>query len=430
MNDLNPAVQFVKVPVTDFARACRFTADSIYAEQWLFHGPALRAVSRIGPIGEGGIEGSLRVLPLAPLLRAGADPSGLLTDPIILDNFTHLLGGWGLDRLADDGDVIFPLGMGELALFGESPPEGAEVSCRIRILERERHRVKVEAEVVGPDGRTWMRIRDWEDWRFRWPGRYRDGFRQPDRTFLGEALETGREDVAAVWLEPPGDMGRPIWRDVLEHVQLGPDERAEYLAQPGPDFRRAHRLWGRIAAKEAARRLWQGRGEGGPIYPADLIIEKDPLGRPTLRSRAEPERRDLPPISIAHVDGVAVALAASDPEAKVGIDVEPIVERAASFESVAFTPGERAWLGDASGDDRAERSARLWCAKEAAAKATGLGFVDGPSGAEVVGFGESGVLDVALRGGLADSFPGPIRVVTGRRGDFAWAWTLGERGGS
>jgi len=410
---------------------CRFTAGSIYAEQWLFHGPALRAVVGIGPIAAGGIEGTLRVLPLGPLIRDGARTEGILTDPIILDSFTHLLGGWGLDRLADNGDVIFPLGMEHLAIFGPAPAEGSDVSCRIAIRELERHRVRVDADLVGPDGRTWMEIRGWEDWRFRWPGRYRDGFRQPDRTFLGEPLDLAGAGAKAraVWLEPPADMGRPVWRDVLEHVQFGPDERAAYLAMPGPDARRTHRLWGRIAAKEAARRLWLDAG-GPPIYPADLIVARDPLGRPSLRSRAGPDRDDLPAISIAHVDGVAVALAALDPGAAVGIDVEPIVGRSAGFEATAFLAGERAWLVDRSGDDRAEWVARLWCAKEAAAKATGLGFVDGPSGAEVVAAGPDGVLGVRLRAGLAAACPalagGPIRVMTARRGDFAWAWTLGE----
>ena len=413
------------------ADPCRFTPRSIYEEQWLFHGPALRAVVGIGPVSAGGIEGTLRVLPLAPLLRDGEDATGLLTDPIILDNFTHLLGGWGLDRLADDGDVIFPLRMGELAIVGERPPEGSDVSCRVAIRSIERHRVLAEADLVGPDGRTWMTIRDWEDWRFHWPGRFRDGFREPDRTFLGEPLEVvGPGPVAgAVWLEPPADMGRPVWRDVLEHVQMGPDERAAYLALPGPDARRTHRLWGRIAAKEAARRLWEREGRP-PTYPADLVVERDPLGRPSLSSRLEPGRGDLPTISIAHVDGVAVALACLDPSAHVGIDVEPIVGRSEGFEATAFLPGERALLGGRRGPERAEWIARFWCAKEAMAKATGLGFVDGPSGAEVFEAAVDGSLGLRLRGGLAEACPGLtgglIRVVTARRGDFAWAWTLGE----
>ena len=77
---------------------CRFTPESIYGEQWLFHGPALRAIVGIGPIAMDGIEGTLRVLPASPLLREGKGAEGLLTDPIILDNFTHLLGGWANGR--------------------------------------------------------------------------------------------------------------------------------------------------------------------------------------------------------------------------------------------------------------------------------------------------------------------------------------------
>jgi acyl transferase domain-containing protein/phosphopantetheinyl transferase (holo-ACP synthase) len=409
----------------------RFTAHSIYDEQWLFHGPALQAVVGIGPISMSGIEGTLRVLPLGPLLRVGEDPGLVLTDPIILDNFTHLLGAWGLDRLADDGDVIFPLRMEELLIFGDRPPEGSDVACRIAIVECERHRVRVDADLVGLDGRLWMAIRGWEDWRFHWPGRYRDGFRHPDRSLLGEALTLPGLDghAVGVWLEPPSDMGRPVWRDVLEHVQMGADERAEYLALPGPDSRRTHRLWGRIAAKEAARRLWLGRG-GAPIYPADLMVVRDPLGRPSLRFRLEPSREDLPAVSIAHVDGLAVALACFDPLSRVGIDVEPIVERSPGFESTAFLPGERVLLEAWRGDDRAEWVARFWCAKEALAKATGLGFVEGPSGVEVVEIGENGSIGARLRGALAAACPElsdqVVRVVTARRGEFAWAWTLAE----
>ena len=72
--------------------------------------------------------------PWEPLLRPDSPPR-LHTDAIILDNFTHLLGCWGLDELADAGDVVFPLGMEELQLFGDRPPVGTDVACRIAILD-------------------------------------------------------------------------------------------------------------------------------------------------------------------------------------------------------------------------------------------------------------------------------------------------------
>ena len=424
----------------DRPRPCRFTAASIYGDQWLFHGPALQAVASIAAIAPGGIEGDLVVLPRGPLCRDPADAARLWTDPIILDNFTHLLGGWGLDELAEGGDVIFPLRMEALTIRGPQPPDGARVGCRVVVETTERHRVRARADIVRTDGTVWMEIRGWEDWRFHWPGRYRDSFRHPDRALLGEPLElegVPPEVAAAVWLEPPDDMGRPVWRDVLEHVQLGPAERHAYLALPGPDRRRTHRLWGRIAAKEAARRIELARGL--PLsYPADLVVTPDERGRPVLTGGAGTPRADWPQVSVGHVDGVAVALAVADPTARVGIDVEAVVDRSPGFAAVAFTALERGLLESryAQESTASEGLARFWAVKEALAKATGHGFAAGPGGVEIVMVdppdASGGVVcGVELRGELAVGCPEladrTVRVVSARRGDFVWAWTSGEK---
>jgi phosphopantetheinyl transferase (holo-ACP synthase) len=377
-------------------RPSKFTASSVYDEQWLFHGPFFQAIARMGQLSGEGIEGSLRVLPLEPLIKAGQDPV-FHTDLIVIDNFTQLLGAWGLDYLAE-GDVMFPLRMDGLEIHGERPAVGTLVECRIHIGELERHRIRVHAEFIRPDGTVWMRINDWEDWRFHWPGRYRDSFRQPRDHMVGEELPLDGQmtNVKAVWLEPPADMGRPVWRDVLEYTQLGPDERAAYLATAGPDPRRSQRLWGRIAAKEAARRLWQAAGDP-PVYPADLAIVADEHGRPCL----------------TRVDGSSR------------------VDRDPGFLSVAFTPGERTLIDQVPEPSRAEWIARFWCAKEAAAKASGLGLAGGPGSAEVVGFdAESGAVDVRLAAELAAMWSreigaNPVRVHSLRRGRHVWAWTIG-----
>jgi phosphopantetheinyl transferase len=280
-----------------------------------------------------------------------------------------------------------------------------------------------------------MRILDWEDWRFHWPGRYRDVFRQPQAIFVGEELPLddpvqGRHPRAkAVWLAPPADMGRPVWRDVLEQTQLGPSERAEHLVRGGGERRRTHRLWGRIAAKEAARRIWQSEDRPAS-YPADLAVVTSDRGQPRLIRVNEPANRPMPAISIAHAEGVAVALA-GDPAAQAGIDVEMIADRPEGFETSAFTPAERTLLDRWPTSRRAEWIARFWCAKEAAAKATGLGLAGGPAGAEVVRADEAtGVLHVNLGPDLLVACPSrmenPLRVVSARRGEYAWAWALGE----
>ena len=118
------------------------------------------------------------MLPRRALLR---DPGGPLplTDPIVLDAYTHLLGCWGLHRLAE-GDLIFPLRLGALAIFGADPPEGSDVPCRIAIKEVDRHRIRVDAEILRPDGTTF-------DPTPRWQRRHRD--RDPYRRLILARLD-------------------------------------------------------------------------------------------------------------------------------------------------------------------------------------------------------------------------------------------------
>jgi acyl transferase domain-containing protein/phosphopantetheinyl transferase (holo-ACP synthase) len=416
------------------SRPCRFTPESVYGEQWLFHGPAFQAIARVGDISEKGIEGTIRVLPLDTLIKQGHQ-AHFQTDLIVIDTFTQLLGCWGLDHLTE-GDVVFPLSMAELHVHGDRPPLGTLVECRISVEEIQRHRVRVCAEIVRPDGTIWIRIDNWEDWRFHWPGRYRDVFRQPRDYFAGEELPLddsaggAARRAKAVWLEPPADMGRPVWRDVLEQTQLRPPERAKLHASIGSERQRTHRLWGKVAAKEAVRRLWQSGGHA-PIYPADLEIADDETPRPRLIAASAIGDLLRPTISIADCDRVSVALAALDPHARAGIAVAPITDRLEDVLAKTFTDAERSLLDRCQRSSRAEWIARFCCAKEAAGKAAGLPSNGDPAVFQVIGFDEeSGAIRVALVPAIvaspSDQSVNPVRVVSARRSEYAWAWTIAE----
>jgi acyl transferase domain-containing protein len=416
-------------------RPSRFTAESLYGEQWLFHGPVFQALVKVGGLSEAGIDGVLRVLPLDPLARH-AETARFHTDVIVIDSFTHLLGCWGLDYLAGGGDLVFPLRMEELEIFGRRPPEGKELACRIAVREIQRHRIRVVAEIVRADGSVWMRLKDWEDWRFRWPGCYRDVFRQPREQFIGEELPlhdpaTGLAAPAkCVWLEPPSDMGRPVWRDVLEQTQLGPAERVAFRAVAGSERERAHRLWERIAAKEAARRLGQSHGEKSR-YPADLAIVGRPGARLRLTRVEDPEDLSLPAIAVAHGSGVAVALAALDSQARLGIGVEVIVEGAWSDRAAAFSPLERALLDEQPSPSRPEWVARFASARSAAVQAAQTGEASVRYHAEVVKVdAAAGLVHVRVtserRAPAQQEISHCMPIVSARRAEHAWAWTLGE----
>ena len=163
-----------------------------------------------------------------------------------------------------------------------------------------------------------------------------------------------------------------------------------------------------------------------PVYPADLTIEPDAHGRPVLRSEAEPGRTGLPAVSIAHTEGVAVGLACRDPGAGVGVDVERVVPRSPAFEGLAFTDEERALLDRVSSGDRDSWIARLWCAKEAAAKALGTGLGYKPRDLVIRKIDEStGTIAVEVGGEIARQRPDhaghALEVHTRREGDLVWA---------
>jgi phosphopantetheinyl transferase (holo-ACP synthase) len=127
---------------------------------------------------------------------------------------------------------------------------------------------------------------------------------------------------------------------------------------------------------------------------------------------------------------VALALAASDPAARLGIEVSPISDRDQSFMVTAFTSTERSLLDRWQRASRMEWIARLWCAKQAAAKAMSARS-NMTANSEVVALDQdTGVIHVRF---VTDQGTAPLnqvtnhlRVLSARHGGYAWAWTLGE----
>ncbi|HET8946404.1 MAG TPA: 4'-phosphopantetheinyl transferase superfamily protein [Candidatus Polarisedimenticolia bacterium] len=160
--------------------------------------------------------------------------------------------------------------------------------------------------------------------------------------------------------------------------------------------RRREWLMGRIVAKEAVRILM--RRDDGPHPPSrrEIVVRTDERGRPSVPAMV---------LSIAHTEGIAVA-AVSTRAAGIGIDVERLDRRRGDYEPAAFTEGERRRLDAGPADRRAERALRLFCAKEAAAKATGLGLMGSPHNLDLVAC-DAGVTRVELRaaGRLAEAVP-------------------------
>jgi phosphopantetheinyl transferase len=99
------------------------------------------------------------------------------------------------------------------------------------------------------------------------------------------------------------------------------------------------------------------------------------------------------------------------------------------FESVAFTSVERTILSALDASLREEWTSRLWCAKEAVAKALGRGMAGGPRELEIQNLDLStGLVNVELSKELITELPHlagrNIAAHTAREGTFVFASSI------
>jgi 4'-phosphopantetheinyl transferase len=124
-----------------------------------------------------------------------------------------------------------------------------------------------------------------------------------------------------------------------------------------------------IAGRYLLRRLLSG--SIGTV-PSKVVLSPDKYGKLRI------EGHDTPQFSLANADGLVTVAVASGCD-QVGIDCEPIdveIEEAAvgSYCSV----GERHWLAELPGRERARAAVALWTLKESHLKALGVGLREDP----------------------------------------------------
>ena len=370
--------------VIDPGLAARWDRAAIY-DRIMFHGPALQIVSRMDEATEARVSGILEGLPANGLLEKTTVPL-FETDPATMDAVGQLVGVWAAERLPQ-AFHIFPFRMERLDIFRPALAAGVAARCSGTVTLPGSDDIRSDLEVVEPDGRLNCRVTGWWDKRFDLPDSFFRARLVPAAASLGrvvmlpdlpagvaitrvDALETGL-------LEGSGG----IWERVLAHLILSAEERARawFGADEGQtpiaaasSLRRHDWLRGRAAAKDALRALALA-----PIAPADLVILADPESRqPRLVRAPEVWNGRMPPITITHAAGMALA-AAADPArfAGIGIDLEPLRPWDEGFARTAFAPAEAAALSALpAGRIRDLAMTRGWTAREAAAKAMGLGL--------------------------------------------------------
>ncbi|WP_306321365.1 MULTISPECIES: polyketide synthase [unclassified Streptomyces] len=349
------------------------SAQQMYDERWMFHGPLFQGVTEILGVGDRHVRGTLSTPP-AP----GA----------LLDNVGQLLGYW-LIATHTDRTVVFPIGIQEARFHGPHPAPGTEVSCDIRVTTVTDTLLTADVQLCV-DGVVWAELEGWQDRRFDSPARIDPVKRRPAENTLSEAMPGGWQLAFEYWPDPAS-------RDLMMRNQLAGDERRQYARHPP----RGKRQWflGRIAAKDAVRRHLWDRESAGPVYPGEVRIANDASGAPFPEGV---HGRRLPPLalSLAHCAEAGVALARSADQGPVGIDIEEVTERPEATYEAVLAPIERPLFEEltALGIEPARALTRFWSAKEAAAKAAGTGLRGRPRDFTVTGFDGGGADDLTVRG--------------------------------
>jgi len=219
--------------------------------------------------------------------------------------------------------------------------------------------------------------------------------------------------------------------NLLADLILGPGERQQWMSMHAVQKRRHEWLLGRCAAKDAVRRLLE-KHLNLQLSPREIEIVPDSYGCPRVQyAGIEPGAQ--PALSIAHSQGVAVALAALVPGLMVGIDLESLSRRRENYEAIAFHPDERSLLDALPWDLREEWALRMWCAKEAAGKALGRGLSAGLLAFHIVRLNTAGgSIELQLRGSALEQFPWfqdrMLTINTARESNFVFSAIIYQQG--
>ncbi|MBT2508406.1 polyketide synthase dehydratase domain-containing protein [Streptomyces sp. ISL-98] len=366
------------------------SAEALYRDRWMFHGPAFAGVHEVTAVADDGIRGVLCALP-AP----GA----------LFDAAGQLLGHWMQLRLPVDR-LVFPATLERVRLYGPAPRDGALVRATARIRAVRPGSVLGDVELAHGDGTVLARLEGWTYRRFAadervWPMKF-----TPEICGIGEPQPGGWCLARRRWTDPAS-------QELVMRRYLGAAERAAY--EQRPPRARAAWLLGRIAAKDAIRQvLWER--DAGPVFPAEVPVGNDDQGRPRPEGPLAAGLR----LSLAHKDRLAVAYAqpahAVSNGIGIGIDVETVTDDPDALSRIALTADERRLaeeLAAREGTGRAQALTALWCAKEAAAKAEGTGLggrlrqwtvTDAPAGLLVT---SPGGRSHAVRISTVHDLPGP-----------------------
>ena len=376
LEDAYPPAPIASVPPLKDAVKCDWVGDALYPDR-LFHGPRMSGITKIGDWSQGGVTGTVEVLPRDDLIRSHPEP-GFAMDPVLLDSVGAVLNMWGAYK-PFDGIVFFPVRITEVRFFGPLLPVGTELNVQLRITGRTELTSIADITAIDDKGRVQVAVTGWEDRTFDiTPVLHRMFLRAAD-SFVSDQIRSPLAHTVCCVSKPISaellESSHRIWHKMLAFLVLDEEEREHWRTKDWTDRRRIQWLIGRAVVKDAVR-IYLQEFHGLRLASPDIHIAKTEKGRPYVTGAWKDLAKEDLVVSFAHTDGVAVAIVGSAGDGELGIDVENLRPLSDDFIQGAFTADEKARLEQA--DERHETGLMMWCAKEAASKALGVGLQHDP----------------------------------------------------
>ncbi len=349
-------------------------AEQLYSERLMFHGPMFQGVDSLDQVAENGLLAKTKVLPTDNLLASHPDPK-FIVDPYLLDAVGQLVGYWPTEFL-NEGYVVFPIRLEELTLYQGNLEPGGRSECRLSVREVTSHTLTADIDVFGTDGRLWMRVTGWQDWRFYWSRYHYDFWRFPQKTMVGRAVSLssngGRATAVCRRVDPVPEIENATWEYMWAHLLLSGPEM-ETFRQFQDRVARREWLFERAAAKGALQ-AWMKEQFDVEFYPTDVDLAQK-SGNGFTASGELIEKLGIAPLIAVTRRGLTAVAVTGDGELAV-----EMVELDNSSDGIQFTPVEQELLNGIEERSRPKAVSMALAARQAAARILGDSLNGGDSG--------------------------------------------------
>lgn len=380
-----------KNPIPVDGRLPNIAENQLYAEGNMFHGPRMQSVVRIESVGKREITGIVSARTATDwfgqtLPYATRTTPTFIADPLLLDNSTQLVL-FHLYEHQENCTALLPFHVQSLNFY---KPLG-EIQGEVRVFARMRsisdRGTEADVEISTLDGQLIAEFESISSRRIALSDTLKDFVRTPAQSLVAASIDN---------LSLPAELAAEIGVAFIKSSDIPDDETVatwlsdyfltgveqQYLSD-SITRRERKREWllGRIAAKDAMRRLYH-KTFNAALPPLELSILPNQNGAPFVQSHLLQSMGITSQISITHKDGYAVALArfakGNTSTFGFGIDYEPYSVREEGMERLMLNDEETHFISGASDDDRSRILTKLWAAKESSAKALGTGIGGNP----------------------------------------------------